>query len=209
VLFARAGVPRCPEHGQDLAAQSVSQMVDQVLALPEGTAVLLLAPVVQDRKGEHVEAFEHLRSQGFVRAFVDGKLVELDTPPQLEGRRRHSVDAVVDRLRVRADAPAPCRVVRDRADAGTGRGEGGLPGRTAARAARVLQPLRVHGVRYSLAGLEPRLFSFNNPTGACGTCGGLGVQEYFDPSRVVVNPALSLAGGAVRGWDRRNAYYFS
>ena len=104
VLYARAGVPRCPEHGQDLAAQSVSQMVDQVLALPEGTAVLLLAPVVQDRKGEHAEAFEHLRAQGFVRAFVDGKLVELDALPALEPRRRHSVDAVVDRLRVRPDA---------------------------------------------------------------------------------------------------------
>jgi excinuclease ABC subunit A len=209
VLFARAGVPRCPEHGQDLAAQSVSQMVDQVLALPEGTAVLLLAPVVQDRKGEHVEAFEHLRSQGFVRAFVDGKLVELDTPPQLEGRRRHSVDAVVDRLRVRADA---AQRLAESFETALTLAQG------VARVAFQDEPQRaplVYSNRYactacgySLAGLEPRLFSFNNPTGACGTCGGLGVQEYFDPSRVVVNPALSLAGGAVRGWDRRNAYYF-
>jgi len=209
VLFARAGVPRCPEHGQDLAAQSVSQMVDQVLALPEGTAVLLLAPVVQDRKGEHVEAFEHLRSQGFVRAFVDGKLVELDTPPQLEGRRRHSVDAVVDRLRVRADA---AQRLAESFETALALAQG------VARVAFQDEPQRaplVYSNRYactacgySLAGLEPRLFSFNNPTGACGTCGGLGVQEYFDPSRVVVNPALSLAGGAVRGWDRRNAYYF-
>jgi excinuclease ABC subunit A len=209
VLFARAGVPRCPEHGQDLAAQSVSQMVDQVLALPEGTAVLLLAPIVQDRKGEHVEAFEHLRAQGFVRAFVDGKLVELDTPPPLEGRRRHSVDAVVDRLRVRPDA---AQRLAESFETALALAQG------VARVAFQDEPQReplVYSNRYactacgySLAGLEPRLFSFNNPTGACGTCGGLGVQEYFDPSRVVVNPALSLAGGAVRGWDRRNAYYF-
>jgi excinuclease ABC subunit A len=209
VLFARAGVPRCPEHGQDLAAQSVSQMVDQVLALPEGTAVLLLAPIVQDRKGEHVEAFAHLRAQGFVRAFVDGKLVELDAPPALEGRRRHSVDAVVDRLRVRADA---AQRLAESFETALALSQG------VARVAFQDEPQRaplVYSNRYactacgySLAGLEPRLFSFNNPTGACGTCGGLGVQEYFDPARVVVNPALSLAGGAVRGWDRRNAYYF-
>jgi len=209
VLFARAGVPRCPQHGQELAAQSVSQMVDQVLALPEGTAVLLLAPVVQDRKGEHAEAFEHLRSQGFVRAFVDGKLVELEATPPLDPRRRHSVDAVVDRLRVRPDAAQRLAESFETALALA-------PG--VARIAFQDEPRRTPLVfsnryactacGYSLAVLEPRLFSFNNPTGACGTCGGLGVQEFFDPSRVVVNPALSLAGGAVRGWDRRNAYYF-
>jgi len=209
VLYARAGTPRCPEHGQDLAAQTVSQMVDQVLALPEGKAVLLLAPVVQDRKGEHAEALEQLKAQGFVRAFVDGRLVELDAPPKLEPRRRHSVDAVVDRLRVRADAAQRLAESFETALA------------LAQGVARVVladdpgsEPL-VFSNRYactecgySLARLEPRLFSFNNPTGACGTCGGLGLQEYFDPVRVVVNPALSLAGGAVRGWDRRNAYYF-
>jgi excinuclease ABC subunit A len=209
VLFARAGVPRCPEHGQELTAQSVSQMVDQVLALPEGTALLLLAPIVQDRKGEHVEAFEHLRAQGFVRAFVDGKLVELDAPPPLEGRRRHSVDAVVDRLRVRGDAS---QRLAESFETALGLAQG------VARVAFQDEPRRAPLVfsnryactacGYSLAELEPRLFSFNNPTGACGTCGGLGVQEYFDPARVVINPALSLAGGAVRGWDRRNAYYF-
>jgi len=209
VLYARAGVPRCPEHGQDLAAQSVSQMVDQVLALPEGTAVLLLAPVVQDRKGEHLEAFEHLRSQGFVRAFVDGKLVELDAVPPLDPRRRHAVDAVVDRLRVRPDAS---QRMAESFETALALSQG------VARVAYQDEPRRAPLVfsnryactacGYSLVGLEPRLFSFNNPTGACGTCGGLGVQEYFDPARVVVNPALSLAGGAVRGWDRRNAYYF-
>jgi excinuclease ABC subunit A len=209
VLFARAGVPRCPEHGQELAAQSVSQMVDNVLALPEGTGVLLLAPVVQDRKGEHAEVFDQLRGQGFVRAMIDGKLVELDERPRLDPRRRHSIDAVVDRLKVRPDAAQ--RLAESFETALT----------LAQGVARVgfhddpERPAIVFSNRYactvcgySLAELEPRLFSFNNPSGACGTCGGLGVQEFFDPARVVVNPSLSLAGGAIRGWDRRNAYYF-
>ena len=209
VLFARAGVPRCPEHGQELAAQSVSQMVDQVLGLPEGTAVMLLAPVVQDRKGEHAEALEHLRSQGFVRAVVDGEVVELDAPPRLEARRRHSVDAVVDRLRVRPDA---AQRLAESFETALGLSQG--VARVAFQDESGHAPLvfsnryACTACGYSLAELEPRLFSFNNPSGACGTCGGLGVQEYFDPARVVVNPALSLAGGAVRGWDRRNAYYF-
>ena len=209
VLFARAGQPRCPEHGQELAAQSVSQMVDQVMALPEGTAVLLLGPVVQDRKGEHVEAFEHLRSQGFVRAFVDGTLVELDAAPPLDARRRHSVDAVVDRLRVRADAAQRLAESFETALA-LSQGVARVVFQDEPRRAPLVFSNRYACTEcgYSLASLEPRLFSFNNPTGACGTCGGLGVQEYFDPGRVVVNPALSLAGGAVRGWDRRNAYYF-
>ena len=209
VLFARAGQPRCPEHGQELAAQSVSQMVDQVMALPEGTAVLLLGPVVQDRKGEHVEAFEHLRSQGFVRAFVDGTLVELDAVPPLDARRRHSVDAVVDRLRVRPDAKQRLAESFETALA-LSQGVARVVFQDEPRRAPLVFSNRYActACGYSLASLEPRLFSFNNPTGACGTCGGLGVQEYFDPARVVVNPALSLAGGAVRGWDRRNAYYF-
>jgi excinuclease ABC subunit A len=209
VLFARTGVPRCPEHGQDLAAQTVSQMVDQVLALPEGTAVLLLAPVVQDRKGEHAEALEHLRGQGFVRAFMDGAIVELDAAPALDARRRHSIDAVVDRLRVRPDTG---QRLAESFETALSLSQG------VARLAFQDEPDREPVVfsnryactacGYSLAELEPRMFSFNNPSGACGTCGGLGVQEFFDPARVVVNPALSLAGGAVRGWDRRNAYYF-
>jgi excinuclease ABC subunit A len=209
VLFARAGVPRCPEHGQELTAQTVSQMVDQVLALPEGTAVLLLAPVVQDRKGEHADALERLRAQGFVRAFVDGQLVELDAAPALGPRRRHSIDAVVDRVRVRPDAG---QRLAESFETALALSQG------VARLAFQDEPAReplVFSSRYacttcgySLAELEPRMFSFNNPSGACGTCGGLGVQEFFDPARVVVNPVLSLAGGAVRGWDRRNAYYF-
>jgi excinuclease ABC subunit A len=209
VLYARAGVPRCPEHGQDLAAQTVSQMVDQVLALPEGSAVLLLAPIVQDRKGEHTESFEHLKAQGFVRAYVDGKLVELDALPRLDPRRRHSVDAVVDRLRVRPDA---AQRLAESFETALALSQG--VARVAFQDEPEREPLLFSNryacstCGYSLVELEPRLFSFNNPAGACGTCSGLGVQEYFDPGRVVVNPALSLAGGAVRGWDRRNAYYF-
>jgi excinuclease ABC subunit A len=209
VLFARAGVPRCPDHGQELAAQSVSQMVDQVLALPEGTGVLLLAPVVQDRKGEHTEVFEQLRGQGFVRALIDGKLAELEERPKLDPRRRHSIDAVVDRLKVRPDA---AQRLAESFETALALAQG------VARVGFHDEPERapiVYSNRYactvcgySLAELEPRLFSFNNPSGACGTCGGLGVQEFFDPARVVVNPGLSLAGGAIRGWDRRNAYYF-
>ncbi len=209
VLYARAGVPRCPDHGQELAAQSVSQMVDQVLALPEGTGVLLLAPVVQDRKGEHAEVFDQLRGQGFVRAMVDGKLLELDEKPKLDPRRRHSIDAVVDRLKVRPDAS---QRLAESFETALALAQG------VARVGFHDEPERAPIVfsnryactvcGYSLAELEPRLFSFNNPSGACGTCGGLGVQEFFDPARVVVNPGLSLAGGAIRGWDRRNAYYF-
>jgi excinuclease ABC subunit A len=209
VLYARAGVPRCPDHGQDLAAQTVTQMVDQVLALPENTGVLLLAPVVQDRKGEHVEVFEHLRSQGFVRARVDGKLVELDTTPELDGRRRHTIEAVIDRLKVRPDAQ---QRLAESFETALNLAQGSA--RLAFHDDPAREPL-VFSNRfacticgYSLTELEPRLFSFNNPNGACGTCGGLGQQEFFDPARVVVNPSLSLAGGAVRGWDRRNAYYF-
>ncbi|HQR24300.1 MAG TPA: excinuclease ABC subunit UvrA [Steroidobacteraceae bacterium] len=209
VLFARAGVPRCPEHGQDLAAQTVSQMVDQVLALREGTAVLLLAPVVQDRKGEHAEVIEHLRGQGYVRAYVDGRLVELDAAPALDPRRRHSIDAVVDRLRVRPDAGQRLAESFETALA-LSQGVARLAFQDDAKRDPLVFSNRYActACGYSLAELEPRVFSFNNPSGACGTCGGLGVQEFFDPARVVVNPSLSLAGGAVRGWDRRNAYYF-
>lgn len=209
VLYARAGTPRCPEHGQDLAALSVSQMVDQVLALPEGSAVLLLAPVVQDRKGEHAEVLDQLRGQGFVRAMIDGRLVDLDERPALNGRTRHSIDAVVDRLKVRADARQRLAESFETALA-LGQGLARLAFHDDLQREPLLFSNRYActACGYSLAELEPRMFSFNNPHGACGSCGGLGVQQFFDPGRVVVNPMLSLAGGAIRGWDRRNTYYF-
>jgi excinuclease ABC subunit A len=209
VLFARAGVPRCPEHGQELAAQTVSQMVDQVLALPEGSSVLVLAPLVQQRKGEHRETFEQLRGQGFVRAMVDGRLVELDAVAELDGRQRHTIAAVVDRLRVRPDA---AQRLAESFETALQLAQGVAWVNFQDEPAR--EPL-VFSNRYactecgySIAGLEPRLFSFNSPSGACGTCGGLGSQEFFDPTRVVARAGLSLAGGAVRGWDRRNPHYF-
>ncbi|HHC72659.1 MAG TPA: excinuclease ABC subunit UvrA [Thiotrichales bacterium] len=212
LLFARAGIPRCPVHATDLEAQTVSQMVDQVLALPEGTRLMLLAPLVRERKGEHLHVFEELRAHGFIRARVDGQVVELDAePPRLDLRSKHTIEAVVDRFKVRPDL-------------GLRLAESFETALRMADGIAVVAPLRpdeepmeelVFSARfacphcgYSLSELEPRLFSFNNPVGACPTCDGLGVEQFFDPERVVAHPHLSLAGGAVRGWDRRNAYYF-
>lgn len=209
LLFARVGTPRCPDHGVELAAQTISQMVDQVLRIPEGTALLLLAPMIDARKGEHAQVIEELRGQGFVRARIDGNVVELDAPPKLDAKRKHTIEVVVDRIKVRADIGqrlAESFETALRLSDGT------------ARVAFMDEPKRDELVfsdryacticGYSIAELEPRLFSFNNPAGACATCSGLGVQQFFDPARVVHHPHLSLAGGAIRGWDRRNAYYF-
>ncbi|MDX9766526.1 MAG: excinuclease ABC subunit UvrA [Ectothiorhodospiraceae bacterium] len=209
LLYARAGQPRCPDHDISLEAQTVSQMVDQVLALPEGTKMMVLAPVVHERKGEHVQLLEGLRAQGFLRARIDGETFELDDPPKLDLRRKHSIDVVVDRIKVRDDVRLRLAESFETALKLT---EG------VARVAFMDEPEREELVfssrfacpvcGYALSELEPRLFSFNNPAGACPTCDGLGVKQFFDPARVVANPHLSLAGGAVRGWDRRNAYYF-
>ncbi len=208
LLYARAGEPRCPEHDVALQAQTVSQMVDHVLSLPEGTKLMLLAPVIDSRKGEHLQVLEELRAQGYVRARIDGAIVELDQAPQLEARKVHTIEAVVDRLKVRADLQ---QRLADSFETALHLSDG---------MARIAF---MEGERedlifsakfacphcgYSLAGLEPRMFSFNNPAGACPTCDGLGNTQYFDPSRVVHHAELSLASGAVRGWDRRNAYYF-
>jgi excinuclease ABC subunit A len=209
LLYARAGTPRCPDHGTDLAAQTVSQMVDQVLRLPEGTAAALLAPVVAQRKGEHHELLEDLGAQGFVRVRIDGRIHELDALPVLDPKKKHDIEAVVDRMRVRPDAAQRLAESFETAL----RLSGGLaqlifldePGR---------EPLIFSSRHacpvcgYSVPPLEPKLFSFNNPSGACPGCDGLGVEEFFDPQRVVLHPHLSLAGGAVRGWDRRNDHYF-
>src|SRR5579864_8401072 len=209
LLYARAGTPRCPDHGIELTAQTVSQMVDQVLKLPEGTAAALLAPVVAQRKGEHRELLEDLTAQGFVRVRIDGSLHELEALPALDPRKKHDIEAVVDRVRLRPDAAqrlAESFETALRLSAGLAQlifleSEGRAPLIFSSRHA-----CPVCG--YSVPPLEPKLFSFNNPAGACPGCDGLGVEEFFDPQRVVLHPHLSLAGGAVRGWDRRNDHYF-
>jgi len=210
LLYARAGLPRCPNHGIDLAAQTISQMVDQTLAAaPEGTAVLLLAPLVAGRKGEHAELFAELAGRGFVRVRVDGELMELEPPPRLDARRRHTIEAVVDRLRLKPDA---AQRLAESFETALRLGNGAAAIVFSDQPAR--EPLLYSSRHacpqcgFAVPTLEPRMFSFNNPAGACPTCDGLGVQEFFDPDRVVVHPHLGLAGGAVRGWDRRNTHYF-
>ncbi len=215
LLFARVGTPCCPEHGIPLEAQTISQMVDAVLALPEGAKVMLLAPVVRNRKGEHAQLFDELRAQGFIRVRVDGEIYGIDDVPELELRKKHNIDVVVDRFRIRddikqrlAESLETCLHLSDGLAVispmvgKNGDGEEGVEEK--------LFSSRYSCVHcdYSLQELEPRMFSFNNPNGACPNCDGLGVSEFFDPERVVNNAAVSLAGGAVRGWDRRNAYYF-
>ena len=210
LLFARVGEPRCPDHGVVLEAQTVSQMVDAVMARPHGERLMLLAPVVEDRKGEHARVIEGLRSQGFIRARIDGGLHELDVPIELDAKRRHSIEAVVDRFRVRDDlalrlaesfetvlALSDGRAVVAPLDSDD-------DGEDTVFSAR----FACHVCGYAIPELEPRIFSFNNPAGACQRCDGLGVQTFFDPARIVAHPELSLPGGAVRGWDRRNFYYF-
>ena len=209
VLFARAGIPRCPEHLIELSAQTVSQMVDQVMRLPEGTAAALLAPLIDARKGEHAIELEKLAAQGFVRVRIDGRIYELDALPTLDPKRKHTVEAVIDRFRVKPDSAqrlAESFETALRLADGTAR----LAFiDDAAREELVFSSRHACPVcGYSVPPLEPKLFSFNNPAGACPVCDGLGCQEFFDPERVVGHPHLSLAGGAIRGWDRRNAYYF-
>ncbi len=209
LLYARAGRPRCPDHSEDLEAQTVSQMVDQTLALRAGSRLMLLAPVVQDRKGEHQQLLTDLRAQGFVRARIDGEIYELDDPPKLDLRRKHSIDVVVDRFKVRDDIALRLAESFETA-LKLADGTASIAWMDKPKKAELLFSDRfacpICG--YSMAELEPRLFSFNNPAGACSTCDGLGVRQFFDPTRVVRHPELSLAGGAIRGWDRRNVYYF-
>ncbi len=209
LLFARAGTPRCPDHGVTLEAQTVSQMVDQVLSLPEGTRLMMLAPVVANRKGEHVQLMQDLQAQGFIRARINGEVYELDDPPNLDLRRKHNIDAVVDRFKVKPDLKLRLAESFET----TLRLADGV-----ARIAWMQEKDKEELVfsdrfacnicGYSLTELEPRLFSFNSPSGACPGCDGLGVKQFFDPDRVVVNSDLSLAGGAIRGWDRKTTYYF-
>ena len=207
LLFARAGTPYCPEHGQPLEAQTVSQMVDHVLALPEETKLMILAPVVAARKGEQLDLFAELRAQGFARVRVDGTVYEIDDVPKLNKMQKHDVDVVVDRLKVRED-------MRQRLAESFETALRHADGRAIALemesekehlfSAKFACPV----CSYALQELEPRLFSFNNPMGACPKCDGLGVIQFFDPKRVVAHPELSLAAGAIRGWDKRNQFYF-
>ena len=208
LLFARAGTPFCPEHDLPLQAQSVSEMVDSVLALPEDTKLMILAPVAREKKGEFVELFSEMQAQGYVRFRVDGAAYEFDELPKLKKTEKHNIDVVIDRLKVRADMQqrlaesfeAALRLADSKAIAlemDTGKEH--------LFSAKFSCPV----CSYSLADMEPRLFSFNSPVGACPSCDGLGHKEFFDPARIVAFPSLSLASGAVKGWDRRNGYYFS
>jgi excinuclease ABC subunit A len=207
LLYARVGTPYCPDHGLPLAAQSVAQMVDHVLGLPEDAKLMILAPVVAGRKGEQAELLDELRAQGFVRVRIDGTVHEIDAPPKLGRTTKHTIEVVVDRLRARADQKqrlaesfetalrhADGRAIAVETDTG----------KEHLFSARFACPV----CGYSLPELEPRLFSFNNPMGACAGCDGLGAIQFFDPKRVVAHPELSLASGAIKGWDKRNQFYF-
>ena len=209
LLFARAGTPRCPEHDEELEASTISQMVDQVLALPEGSKLMLLAPVVKGRKGEHLQLLAELRAQGFVRVMIDGQILELDDLKPLDKNKKHDISVVVDRIKVReglaqrlaesfetalglADGIAMVHFMEGEAEDIT-------------FSARFACPV----CGYAIAELEPRMFSFNNPAGACSTCDGLGIQQVFDPDKLISHPELSLAEGVIKGWDRRSIYYFN
>ncbi len=208
LLYARVGEPRCPEHHVPLTAQTISQMVDKVLELPEGSKMMLLAPIVKERKGEHVKTLENLAAQGFIRARIDGETCDLSDPPTLELHKKHTIEVVVDRFKVRDDLQQRLAESFET----TLELSGGIA---------VVAPMDGDSAEvvfsanfacphcgYSMQELEPRLFSFNNPAGACHTCDGLGVQQYFDPDRVILDDSLSLAEGAIRGWDQKNYYYF-
>ena len=209
LLFARVGEPRCPDHDIPLTAQTISQMVDRVLEEPEGKRLMLLAPVVKDRKGEHVKLLENLTTNGYIRARIDGEICDLSDPPKLELQKKHTIEVVVDRFKVREDIKTRLAESFETAL--------DLSGSTAV-IADMDDPTAEELVfsssfacphcGYSLHELEPRLFSFNNPAGACPTCDGLGVEQFFDPNKVVQNPDVSLASGAIKGWDRRSFYYF-
>lgn len=208
LLFARVGTPTCPTHAEPLEAQTVSQMVDKILELPEGSKIMLLAPVVRERKGEHVKTLENLAAQGFIRARIDGEVCDLSDPPELELHKKHTIEVVVDRLKVREDIQQRlAESIETVLELSSG----------------ILKVSFMDGddedltfsanfacpkCGYSMQELEPRLFSFNNPAGACSSCDGLGVKQYFDQEKVVINSELSLTGGAIRGWDKRNFYYY-
>ncbi|MBL1264478.1 excinuclease ABC subunit UvrA [Candidatus Methylomicrobium oryzae] len=207
LLYARAGTPRCPEHQVSLEAQTISQMVDQVLAQPPEQRWMLLAPVISERKGEHSQLLEDLRAQGFIRARIDGTVYELEEAPALDLKKKHTIEVIVDRFKVREDIALR---LAESFETALRIADGMAIAACLDDGTELLFSERYACPHcgYSLTELEPRIFSFNNPKGACTSCDGLGVREYFDPELVVHNPDISLAGGAIRGWDRRNAYYY-
>ncbi len=210
LLFARAGLPKCPEHKINLVSQTVSQMVDSIIALPEGEKIMLLAPVVQNRKGSHTKMLNELSHQGFLRARVDGEIVYIDDMVELDGKTKHTIEIVVDRLKIRADITTR---LSESLETALNLSAGLV--RIASMEEDSRQDELVFSAKfsciecgYSLEELEPRLFSFNNPVGACQSCDGLGVRDVFDEEKVVANPELSLADGAIYGWGRSNAYFY-
>jgi len=209
LLFARVGEPRCPDHDVPLTAQTISQMVDKVLSLPEESKMMLLAPVVKNRKGEHVKLLDSLAAQGYIRARIDGEICDLSDPPELALQKKHTIEVVVDRFKVRSDLATRLAESFETALELSG-GTAVVADMDDPKAEELVfsANFACPPCGFSVPELEPRLFSFNNPAGACPTCDGLGVQQFFDESRVVQNESISLAGGAVKGWDRRNFYYY-
>jgi excinuclease ABC subunit A len=209
LLFARVGEPRCPEHGTSLTAQTISEMVDQVLALPQGSPLMLLATIVKERKGEHLNLLDSLRKQGFVRARINGEIVMLDDSPRLDLYKKHTIEVVIDRFKVRKDVALRLAESFETAlKLGEGFAQVVFMEDQQKEALLFSAKFSCPQCGYSVRELEPRLFSFNNPVGACPGCDGLGIKQFFDPAKVVANPALSLAEGAIPGWDRHSPFYF-
>jgi len=210
LLFARVGEPHCPEHNIKLEAQTVSQMVDKVMALPNDSRIMVLAPIIRERKGEHLHVFSELSSSGFIRARVDGLVCEIEYPPELEKNKKHSIDVVVDRLKIK---PGLEQRLAESFETAIQLADG-LAIVSVTDSEEQVEDLVFSSLfacpqcGHSISELEPRLFSFNNPAGACTTCDGLGVKQFFDESRIITDESLALAEGAIRGWDRRNIYYF-
>ncbi|MEP1894625.1 excinuclease ABC subunit UvrA [Alloalcanivorax venustensis] len=213
LLFARVGEPRCPEHEAPLAAQTISQMVDQVLAMEEGSKLMLLAPVIREKKGEHLHLFDELRAQGFIRVRVDGRIYDMDDTPELDKNKKHTIEVVVDRFKVRSDLQNRLAESFETAlnladNIAIIASMDGTPLDGDSEEITFSAKFACPHCGYSIPELEPRLFSFNNPAGACPSCDGLGVKQFFDEDKVITSEELSLAEGAIRGWDRRNVYYF-
>ena len=210
LLFARVGIPKCPEHGTDLQSQTISQMVDDILKLPEDEKIMILAPIVKNRKGSHQKLLQELANEGFLRARIDGDIIYLEELSELDGNKNHTIEIVIDRLKVRQDIASR---LSESLETSLNMSSGialVCPMETDASFKELTFSAKFSCVHcgYSLNELEPRLFSFNNPAGACETCDGLGVKDVFDENRVVANPELSLEDGAVYGWSKNNAYFY-